>query len=264
MKTSLAERLDVYLGAAALAAHASFAQDGFRVRDVGFFSDLFLNWCEEFDPTPSAFQRTQLSRYVELLVRSGYARRSKRERTTLFRLTRLGLLELLNRLTDTRVPLSPAQTLFRLCFLKSYRPWLHRLVESEGSSFPPALATELTALLDIDSLLTHEIKRIERALSRLEKRINDALKTSSLTTNRLATGVPFPEIVKEVESRYPYELNSMKPLHELIASIAPDQRCWELQQGNILRVSIMWEPQRMLLRETLKQLRAIQGWNQKQ
>jgi hypothetical protein len=80
---------------------------------------------------------------------------------------------------------------------------------------------------------------------------------SKLTKNRLSLGVPFADVVEEVEARYPYELNSMKPLRELIASIAPDQRIWELQTGSALRASMMWQPQREILREILKQMRAL-------
>jgi hypothetical protein len=60
-----------------------------------------------------------------------------------------------------------------------------------------------------------------------------------------------------VEARYPYELNSTKPLQELIASIAPDQRRWELEDGNVIRAKTIWEPQRALLRELLRQLKTL-------
>ena len=259
MGTSLIARLDIYISAATLAAHSSFIREGFRVRDLTFFLELFINWSADFEPSMSPFQTTQLSRYLGDIVKEGCARRTTRSQVTYFRLTRVGLLELIQRLTNSKSPVPPAQTLFRVCFVKSYRPWLERLVEQEGTRFPAALATELAALLDVESIIVEEIKRIERALLRIEKRIADAQRTSALTTNRLASGVPFEEIVREVEHRYPYDLNSMKPLHELISSISPDQRMWELQHGNVLRAATMWEPQRAILAETLTQLKRCRG-----
>lgn len=259
MRTSVTSRLDIYLGAATLAAHASFIREGFRIRDLSFFLELFLNWSEDFEPSRASIQTTQIARYLSELVSEGFARRTTRSRLPWFRLTRVGLLELIQRLTNAHPPVSTAQTLFRICFVKSYRPWLQRLVEQEGSRFPAALAIELAALLDVDSLIDDEIKRIERALLRIERRISDAQRTSSLATNRLAAGVPFEEVVREVERRYPYDLNSMKPLHELISSISPDQQSWELQSGNVLRAATMWQPQRALLEETLKQLIQIRN-----
>jgi hypothetical protein len=257
MRDSLAQRLNVYLDAATLAAHATFIEGGFRVRDLRFFTELFRNWSDDFDPTAAQFQNTQLSRYLDNLVAGGFARCNTRSKTQTFRLSRLGLLELLNRLTSTNEPIPPAQSLFRLSFLTGYKPWLEQLVRREGTNFPPALALELAALLDIEAILSHEIRRLERALGRLERRISDAQAMSKLTKNRLSLGVPFADVVEEVEARYPYELNSMKPLRELIASIAPDQRIWELQTGSALRASMMWQPQREILREILKQMRAL-------
>jgi hypothetical protein len=247
----------VYLEAATLAAHASFIETGFRVRDLKFFTELFLNWSDDLDLTSTPFQNTQLCRYLDGLAADGFTRQATRAKVPTFRLTRLGLLELLNRLTNTAHPLPPAQSFFRLSFLKSYKPWLEQLVKREGSNFPPALATELAALLDIESIIMHEMRRLERALIKLEQRISDARAMSKLTTNRLAAGVPLADIVREIESRYPYELNSMKPLRELIASIAPDQRIWELQTGSSLRASVMWQPQREILKETLQQMKLL-------
>jgi hypothetical protein len=259
MYSSFISRSNVYIGAATLAAHASYIREGFRIRDMLFFTELFLNWNSDFEEPSEPFQATQISRYLDKLVVDGFARRSGRGRIQLFRLTRLGLLELVGRLADVQSPLPIEQTLFRIYFLKGYRPWLERLVKDGQSLVPPALAIELAALLDVETVVEHEIKRFERSLLRVEKRISDAQETSALVKNRLNAGVPFEEVVNEVERRFPYELNSMKPLGELISSIEVDQRPWELQSGNLLRVSTLWEPQRMLLKEVLRQLRTIRS-----
>lgn len=260
MNTSSAvDRLEIFIASATLAAHASFAHDGFRLRDLRFFAELFLNWAEDIDISQTSLQNTQLARYLSQLVEKGFAKRSTKKGVTLFRLTRLGLLELLHRIVSSTNITHPSTALFRICFIKSYRPRLEALVAREGEHFPHALKLEVAALLDLDTLVKDEIKRIERALKRLEKRIDDAEQTSALTRNRLAAKIPFSEVVEEVESRFPYELNTTKPLQELIASIAPDQRRWELEEGNMLRVKTLWGPQRALLRELLTQLRGIQG-----
>lgn len=259
MTTSFTTRSNTYISAAALAAHASYIRNGFRIRDILFFIELFLNWNSDFEGTREPLQATQISRYLDKLVSEGFARRSGRGRVQLFRLTRLGLLDLVGRLADVHSALPIEQSLFRIYFLKGYRPWLKRLVEEGSSLVPPALAIELAALLDVDTLLEQEIKRTERALLRVEKRISDAQETSTLVKNRLKCGTPFDDVVKEVERRFPYELNSMKPLAELISSIEADQRPWELQSGNLLRVTTLWEPQRALLKELLRQLRGIKN-----
>jgi hypothetical protein len=256
---SAVDRLEIFTASATLAAHASFSEHGFSLRDLRFFTELFLNWIEDIDATTHALQNTQLARYLAHLIEHGFAKKSTSNKTPFFRLTRLGLLELLNRIVLSTNAAQPSTTLFRICFITSYRPRLEALVEREGAHFPHSLKVELAALLDVDSLIQGEIKRVERALQRTERRIDDALKTSALTKNRLAAQVPFAQVVEEVESRYPYDLNSMKPLHELIASIAPDQRRWELEEGNLIRAHTLWEPQRAMLRELLQQLKALQS-----
>jgi hypothetical protein len=254
---STVDRLEIFMASATLAAHASFFEEGFRLRDIRFFVELFLNWSEDVESATHALQNTQLARFLSTLTENGFAKRSSKRSVQLFRLTRLGLLELLNRIIASKNVFHPSTALFRICFIKSYRPRLQALVEREGAHFPHSLRVELGALLDVDTLVAHEISRVERALKRAEQRIEDALKTSALTKNRLAAGIPFSEVVREVEERYPYELNTMKPLEELIASIAPDQRQWELEDGNLIRAETIWKPQRALLQSLLAQLRAM-------
>ncbi len=250
-------RLEIFVASAALAAHASFIEEGFRLRDVRFFTELFLNWTEAHQSSGSALQNTQLARYVSDLVEAGFAKQNAKKKVTFFRLTRLGLLELLARIVSVRASLQPSATLFRVCFLKSYKSRLEALVAREGAHFPHSLKLELSALLDVRALLQAQIRETEAALGRIERRIEDARSTSALTKNLLAARAPFSQVVEEVEARYPYELNSTKPLQELIASIAPDQRRWELEEGNVIRATAIWEPQRALLRELLRQLKTL-------
>lgn len=257
--SSTVERLEIFTASATLAAHASFNEQGFRLRDVRFFLELFLNWIEDIDVSSHRIQNTQISRFISELVDDGFAKARDKSKLTVFRLTRLGILELLTRLVQSRNATHPSTTLFRICFLRSYRPWLERLVEQEGTLFPHSLKLELAALLDVKTLVAEEIKRVERAISRANRRIDDALQTVDLTKNRLSAHVPFSDVVEEVEAKYPYELNTMKPLRELIATIAPDQRRWELQEGNLIRVKTLWQPQRALLEELLKHLTALHG-----
>lgn len=254
---STVDRLEIFMASATLAAHASFFEEGFRLRDVKFFVELFLNWSEDVEAATHSLQNTQLARFISTLTENGFAKRVSKKSTPIFRLTRLGLLELLNRIIGSKNVFHPSTALFRICFVKSYRPRLEALVEREGAHFPHSLRVELASLLDVETLIAHETARVERALKRTDQRIDDALKTSAYTKNRLAAGIPFSEVVREVEDRYPYELNTMKPLEELIASIAPDQRQWELEDGNLIRVETMWKPQRALLQSLLGQLKTM-------
>ncbi len=250
-------QLQIFVSAATLAAHASSDDSGFRQRDVRFFAELFLNWAEDIGGASQALQNTQVLRHLEGLVKEGYSRKVRGKSAPTYRLTRLGLLEEASRLTRIRESTSASQFLFVVSFLRSYGERIERLVEREGKQFPLSLKLELKALLDTEALLSGELQRVIRAISRLERRIADSEETSALCRRRAAAGVPFGQVVEEVEERYPYELNTQRPLSELISGIAPDQRRWELEEGTLVRSRNIWVPQLALLKEYRLQLQGL-------
>jgi hypothetical protein len=254
---SAISRLEIFVGSGVLAAHASHYEKGFRQRDARFFIELFMNWAEDLGPSGRTIQNTQLLRYIEELVREGYARRLSARAAPTYKLSRIGLLEILTRIVSPSPSISPSHFLFLVCFIRSYKHRIEALIAAEGHQFPVALKIELTALLDVDELIRSERKRVKHAIMRIEKRIDDALGTSELARHRLASRVPFEDVVREAEAKYPYELNSMKPLSELILSLVPDQRRWELEEGNTVRAKTIWKPQRAMLEEYLRQLQGL-------
>jgi hypothetical protein len=254
---SAISRLEIFVGSGVLAAHASHSEKGFRQRDARFFVELFVNWAEDLGPSGRTIQNTQLSRYIEGLVREGYARRLSARGAPLYRLTRIGLLEILTRIASPSPSVTPSHFLFLVCFIRSYKYRIEALIAAEGHQFPVALKLELAALLDVDELIRSERKRVKHAIMRIERRIDDALGTSELARHRLASRVPFEDVVREAEAKYPYELNSMKPLSELISSLVPDQRRWELEEGNTIRAKTIWKPQQAMLEEYLRQLQSL-------
>jgi hypothetical protein len=258
-KTAATIRLEIFLGAAILSAHASHASTGFRLRDLKFFLELFTNWSEDLLPLESRVQTTQLTRYVDSLTRDGYARRSRSASAPTYRLTRLGILEIVTRITSPQSKRSQAEFLFLIGFLTSYRERIASIIAAEGAQFPLSLKLELQSLLDTSALISTEMTRVDHAITRMETRVHDALKTSELVRNRLTSGVAFRDVVSEAEKKYPYELNSMKPLSELIRELAPDQQRWELEDGNLHRAHIMWQPQLAILREYRRQLTRLKA-----
>ena len=73
-----------------------------------------------------------------------------------------------------------------------------------------------------------------------------------------AQGAKIEAVVLELEKKYPYELNSQKPLSELFSDIPADIAQWELMHGNAKRVSEMWEPSKLLLKTYLEGLKALE------
>ena len=70
---------------------------------------------------------------------------------------------------------------------------------------------------------------------------------------------PWCQFCKHVEAyldekKYPYELNSQRPLSELMANIPEMQGRWELTRGGKARAEILWQPVLELWRLYLKQI----------
>jgi hypothetical protein len=246
---TLARRHELFVATATLASHASAQGRGFRQRDVRFFTELFSNWAHPDTSSELVIQNVQIQRYLHYLGKEGFLKNLNKGSRPLFKLTRIGLLELLTRLVESKREREPAEFLFLVYFVSGYREWLFRLIKDEGAQFPPSMQIELDALLDTATLVQRELNRVDKQITKLKMRIDDAHRTSTLVSEKIRRGEAFDQIVREVERKIPYELNSRRPLSELISSIQPDQRLWELRDGNRLRAKIIWEPAVKLLDE---------------
>ena len=252
-------RYELFIAAAIVGAHAEHQQEGFRHRDVRFLIELFSNWVESsLEGVLLEVQNSQVARYIAELVREGYARRITRKGFPRYRLTRVGLVELMTRAAHRSYVPQREHFFFLYYFITSYRYRFEQLVQAEGRSFPVALKLELDDLLDAKALVRRELEAARRELTKLESKVRDAHSTARLTRSCLSESRPLTEAVAEAQKRYPYDLNSQKPLVELISEIPPDLREWELTQGNENRARFIWEPAGALLKCYVAQLEALQ------
>jgi len=257
-------RNECYLAAAVVAAHSNASLEeiskGFRQRDVCFLVRLCMNWTGgAIFGAELELQNVQIARYMDHLEREGFARRVARGGKPAYRLTRPGLLELISRIVQKEYLGSPGDFLFAYFFVSTYKPRIFTLVRSEGREFPPALKVELEALLDENRMLQRHLAEIKQELLKLEARISDALATSQLTKALIGRGLAQSEIISEIEKRFPYELNSQKPLGELLQDIPEGQRLWELECGTLSRVRGLWKPKYNMLKVYLQQLEGLAG-----
>ena len=255
---ALFQRFELFSAAATIAAHANAPLDGFRQRDVRFIIELFTNWVETiFDGSVMDLKNTQVSRYLDDLAADGYARKMSRKGRPYYKLLRIGLIELLSRLTPGPRYVQPEQFFFLYYFVNNYRQRLFQMVEDEGKQFPLALKLEVETLLDVDALIRHQLQYAELELRKLEDRINDSLKGGKFASKLFAEGGEPAEVAQQVEQRYPYELNSQKPLSELISEVPEDIGRWELEIGAFRRVEDLWNPTRSMLQTYIRTLKGL-------
>lgn len=254
-RSAKTSRHELLVAAAVVAAHASRAGSSFRLRDVRFLFDLFANWIVIFPEQATVeIQNTQLLRYLRVLVEQGFARKVGRTAPPSYRLTRTGLIELISRIVSSPSIQNPEHFLFANFFVTSYRSKIEQLIKSEGALFPYSLKVEIEALMDAAELIRRERLRVKKVLERLDRRIDDTLKAAVLIESGLRQGLNFGDLVSEVETRYPYELNSQKPLSELVELIPADTRQWELTSGGKIRSEAIWAPMREVIKTYLRVL----------
>ena len=118
-----------------------------------------------------------------------------------------------------------------------------------------ALKIEVESLLDSKTLIESQLSNVEREITKLEERITDSKKGSTLSAELFKNNTSIEEVSREVERRFPYQLNSRKPLSELMKSIPKNLAKWELEYGGSRRAEHLFEPSLKLLqsyKEVLK------------
>lgn len=247
-----------YFVAATLGAHSNFAVEGFRQKDVRFLLGLFLNWVDSTTKgIDSIVHNTQILRYLENFVRSGYASKMGKGRAPRYQLTRSGLLELVGQLTKASSGAPIEQFFFVYYFVRTYGQRLTDLVAQKENGLPRSFQVELEALLDHEELLNQQIRSIQLEIRKLESRRISTNSVVKLADDLNRQGAKADDIAREAEERYPYDLNSHKSMSELFREIPPALRTWELTVGNRNRSAYLWDPLMAYLESYLRTLQGL-------
>ena len=244
--------------AAILALHATSTEQHFRARDVRFFIELLANWVE-YGTTFEQFRvhNTQVARELTRFSRLGVLKSKTVGGVPSYRLTAVGIVELLRNVCALVDAEAPQHLLFRYYFLSSYGPVLRKLLEKDKTSVPLGIRLEIDPLLDVQRLLNDALAQAKRNKQRLEVRIRDSFAMAEATRTLTKKKIPFAEIITAIEKQYPYELNSMKPLSELCAGLPEEMVRWELTEGAERRAEQMWKPALAMLTASIGQIEKL-------
>ena len=242
---------EAIVAAAVVAAQATLGSDGFRQRDVRFYISVFSNWLEA---TTGAWtldlHNAQVQRYLDLLVKTGWAKRPGRKPPR-YCLTPEGLVRLLERIGERKNLKRFDEFFFILHVFHAYGDRLRGLVQQSGPFHSKSLSVDLDELLDFRRLIARERELVQREALRLGVRSKESRATSELTRSLLAQGHTLDDAVRAVERQFPYEMNSQKPLGELFAQLPAPFRRVELETIAELRATTLWEPTLALLQSYL-------------
>jgi hypothetical protein len=244
---ALFDEHEAVVTAAVIAAQATGQSDGFRQRDIRFFIELFSNWLESTTGDRAlSLHNTQVQRHMDVLTRAGWARRIGRAPPR-WHLTPDGLAELLERLVHRRNLTRLDEFFLVFHFVDAYGSRLREMAAKGGTLASKLLLLDLDELLDPTRLVQRERERVAREVQRLAVRSEESHLTSEIAKKRLSDGSPLTEVIAEIEKRYPYELNSQKPLSELLDALPLPWRREELAEAAELRSIRFWVPLRDLL-----------------
>ncbi len=255
---SLPLRLKTYLLAATITAHACYANEGFRQRDLKFYLDLFLDWMNSpFTDGLELIHNTQILRFLEFLETEGNIKKSTRQKQPRYKLTRVGLIESIRLLTEQKHPYQHDELLFICYFIANYSNKIIDLIKAEGLEFPPGMQLEINRLLNYQALVKRQIQKLEKHLELLKDKIVSNQKAILLAEKLIREKKDADQITQILEKQHPYNLNSQKPLTKLISEIPADLRITELTSGSKNRETFIWQKQTESYASMLKQLKSL-------
>ncbi len=196
----------------------------------------------EFDEGGIPVDNTQIRRYLEWLVTEGYARKVARAPTPKYQLTRTGIIELVSSVTGRRYYYNREEFFYLYLILNAYRERVMRMIEQEGRRFPYALKLEFESLLNTKTLVENQLAYTKREIMKLDKRIEEQRLTAEYVKQATATNTPYERLIKDVEKRFPYSLNSALSVSQFLSVLTPKQALWELMIGSGKRCEHVWRP----------------------
>lgn len=238
---------EALFAASVIAGQATLGAAGFRQRDVRFFLELFSNWLEATTNSSTLqVHNTQIQRTLEQHRAAGWTKRL-RGAPPRYRVTPEGILSLLRRLVE-RTSLRRLDEFFLVFhILDAYGARIRALIAESGLLASHRLLVDFDELLDPRQLIARERALVGRELERLSVRMQESRAMHAMTRDLLAKGEPLAAVIAAVERRFPYELNSQKPLRELLSGFPAAWQRSEISVAAERRAAGLWHPTRELL-----------------
>lgn len=233
----------MYIIAAAICSHASSQESGFRQKDIKFAIEMFSNWMDmTLNQSILSIHNTQVMRYLNMLVKEGWAKVSKRNKVPFYKLTGVGLLTLISKLVNHPPEFPIENFYFRFHVLETYHAPIEALIRAESKKFPESIKIEIDFLLNMEKIIDRQIEFLEFEQKKLKKRMSDSQTVSKIVAQFRSQKKNTNDLIAEIEKRFPYDLNNQKPLSEFYQEIPEPLRNFILDVAISKRVSQLWDP----------------------
>lgn len=250
----------IHVNAALIATHANSDKNGFRQRDVRFYIELLSNWSEaNFKTSGLEIKNTQIQRLLDSMTKQGYLKSNRRNKSFVtYQFTSIGLLEIISRLIDLEQVTEIQDFYFLFHCVSLYSNKMEDFLIGDRKNLPKSYQLEIKHLLNARTLIERQRERVQHEIKKLNDRIQEAYKMSEYAKELFKTKKTIAEVVLEVESKFPYQLNNQKRMSELFKSLSPDIQLLEISDGPAFRARTLWEPLRDHFTAHLEQLDKIE------
>lgn len=248
---------ETFVVAALLAAHATSEDGTFRPSEVRFFFLLFTNWGEHDVLHPRQdLALTQVRRVLEDMRDDGRACLEGPPRRWRCRFTDEGVDALVVALVEPSAALPPRPletSLFVLTFASLYRPVLVRRLRLDTR--PTPLQRRLGRLLDPRRIRRRAQRRARDLLADLDARIADG---EAMQAALDAAPAEDDDARRHAITAFgSYQLERVRPVEEVLASLPEDVRRVELDRGPGVRARLLFAPLAAVVRRELEVLDAL-------
>ena len=233
----------LFINAALIASHANGESPEFRQKDIKFFIELLSNWMEtSFKDHCLIIQNTQVQRLLDQLTTEGILKKNLKNKRPHYQFTSIGVLELINRLVSDK-SLEDLENFFFLYHIVAlYSDKMQGILLKRSSELPKSYIIEIQHLLNPANLVERQSRRITLEIKKLEIRIKEAKEITKISEKMLQADKGISEIVKKIESTFPYQLNNQRKMTDFFKTLSPDIQYIELTAAPTLRAETLWEP----------------------
>lgn len=226
-----------------LAAHSNSLPEGFRQREVRFYMDLFSNWVfVKVNSEPFPLHNTQIMRSLSTMGRLGLVKKMGRSRPPRYKLTRAGVINMLNELISLPLADSYSDFFFVYQFIVGYKSRVIASLKQDTRGYAKTHIMEIESLLNERTFLTKQLELVEYEIELLKERILDSEHAVTLFKELKSKGYDLLKVARAVELKYPFELNSKKRILQVLKNLPESSRESEMTMAIQNRSNLFFKP----------------------
>jgi hypothetical protein len=213
----------------------------FRPKDLIFFIDLIKDMLRSNrEGGEIAIQFIQVQRWLARYVEWGWLTRKKQGRYDAFKIKRMGLKFIVQKLTDPNQHLAVEEALLVQQLIDAYGPLLRQALASRN--FDNISDSWLEGILTPKIVLRQQWQLLTQTIAHQERRLEQSLQLQEYLRKAKSEGLSFEAILENMPSPFSYTRQHQKPIREVLGEFPKVLAEFEFYQGIHLRQKYFYTP----------------------